>query len=104
MVFCQTMRDLFETHVINFSTGVLKVTSAHIQNELNTISFILQKAFVSPGNLAKLTGQIISTKYVMGNIVQLRTRFLHKSIESSPSWDKTFYRRNYVDKLDDILF
>ena len=89
---------------INLSTGVLKITSAHIQNILNAIWFILQKIFVSPRNLANLKGQIVSTKYAMHDIVQLRTRFLYKSIERSPSWDKTFNISNFVDTLDEIMF
>ena len=88
---------------INLSTGVLKITSAHIQNILNTIWVILQKIFVSPRNLANLKGQIVSTKYAMHDIVQLRTRFLYKSIERSPSWDKTFNISNFVDTLDEIM-
>ena len=54
--------------------------------------------------MAKLAGQLISTKYVIGDIVQLKTRFLYKSIEQSSSWDKTFNIGNYNDTVDEILF
>ena len=62
----------------------------NIDNILNTTSLTLRKIFVSARNLAKLAGQLISTKYVIGDIVQLKTRFLYKSVEQSSSWDKTF--------------
>ena len=54
--------------------------------------------------LAKLAGQFISAKYLIGDIVQLKTRFLYKSIEQSSSWDKTFNIGNYKDTVDEILF
>ena len=68
---------------INLSSGTLKITKSRIDNILNTISLILRKMFVSARTLAKLAGQLISTKYVIGDIVQLKTRFLCKSIEQS---------------------
>ena len=71
---------------------------------MNTISLILGNIFVSTRTLAKLAGQLISTKYLIGDIVQLKTRFLYKSIEQSSSWDKTFDIGNYNDMFDEILF
>ena len=89
---------------IDLSSGTLKTTKSRIDNIFNSISLILRKIFVSARILAKLTGQAISTKYVIGDIVQLRTRFLYKSIEQSSSWDKTFNIGNYNDTVDEILF
>ena len=57
-----------------------------------------------PEFLAKLAGQRISTKYVIGDIVQLKTQFLYKSVEQSSSLDKTFNIGNYNDTVDKILF
>ena len=74
---------------INLSSGTLKITKCRIENILNTISLILWKIF-SAKTLAKLNGQLISAKYVLSDIVQLKTQFLCKSIEQSSSWDKTF--------------
>ena len=89
---------------INLLSGTLKITKSRIDNILNTISLILRKIFVSARILAKLAGQLISTKYVIGDIVRLKTRFLYKSIEQSSSWDKTFNIGNYNDTVDEILF
>ena len=89
---------------INISSGTLKITKSCNDNILNIISLILRKIFVSARTLAKLAGQLISTKYVIGDIVQLKTRFLYKSIEQSSSWDKTFNIGNYNDTVDEILF
>ena len=82
----------------------IEITKSLIDKILNTISLTLRKIFVSARTLSKLAGQLISTKYVVGDIVQLKTRFLYKSIEQSSSWDKTFNIGNYNDTVDEILF
>ena len=89
---------------INLSSGALKITKFRIDNILNTISLILRKIFVSARPLAKLAGQLISTKYVIGDNIQFKTRFLYKSIEQCSSWDKTFNIGNCNDTVDEILF
>ena len=65
---------------MKLSSGTLKITKSRIDNILNTISLNLRKIFVSARILAKLAGQLISTKYVISDIVQLKTRLLYKSI------------------------
>ena len=87
---------------INFLSGTLKITKSRTDSILNTI--FLRKIFVSARTLAKLAGQLISSKYVIGDIVQLKTRFLDKFIEQNSSWDKTFNIGNYNDTVDEILF
>ena len=81
---------------INLSLGTLIITKPRIDNVL--------KIIVSARILAKFAGQLISTKYVISDIVQLKTRFLYKSIEQSSSWDKTFNIGNYNNTVDEILF
>ena len=68
----------------NLSSGTLKITKSRIENILNTISLILWKIF-SAKTLEKLNGQLISAKSVLSDIVQLKTRFLCKSMEQSSS-------------------
>ena len=80
------------------------ITNSRIDNILNTICLILRKISVSARTLDELAGQFISTKYVIGDIVQFTTRFHYKSIEQSSSWDKTFSTGNYSDMVDDISF
>ena len=86
------VRSRYKSFIRNFENHEV----SHTDNILNTISPILGKIFVSARILAKLAGQLISIKYVVGDIVQLKTQFLHKSIELSSSEDKTF---NIVTRL-----
>ena len=89
---------------INLSSGTFIVAKSRIDNILNTISLTSRKIFVSARTLAKLAGQLVSTKYVIGDIVQLKIPFLNKSIEQGSSWDKILYMGNDNDMLDEIFF
>ena len=59
---------------------------------------------ITARQLARLAGKIISTKFVLGNVVRLRTRFLYRLIESRVSWDKTFNVLHYNEVVNEILF
>ena len=59
---------------IKLSSGTLKIIKSRIDDILSTISLlILRKIFVSARTLVKLAGQLISTKCVIGDIVQVKT-------------------------------
>ena len=51
-----------------------------------------------------MTGKLISTKFVIGNIAQLKTRALYKVMEKRLSWDKKFNIRNHNDMVQEILY
>ena len=84
--------------------NTLKISSERIDSILFTIEFILSKIYVSARTLSKLTGKLISTKFIIGNIVQLKTRALYKATEKRLSWDKKFNIGNYNDTVEEILF
>ena len=44
--------------------------------------------YATAPNLSKLCGKIISTKFVLGNIAQLKARNLHKIIQAELTWDR----------------
>ena len=84
--------------------NTLKISSERIDSILFTIEFILSKNYVSARTLSKLTGKLISTKFIIGNIVQLKTRALYKVTEKRLSWDKKINIGNYNDTVEEILF
>ena len=51
-----------------------------------------------------MAGKVISTKFVIGDITQLKTRFIYKCIESRISWDKKFNLNEYQGVINEILF
>ena len=66
---------------------ILSHTRPCIDNILSTIYLILRKMFVPASVLNKLTGQRISGKYVIGEMVPLKIRFFYKYIKQNFCWD-----------------
>ena len=88
---------------VDLNNDTLKVSSERIDSILFTIEFILSKNYVSARTLSKLTGKLISTKFIIGNIVQLKTRALYKVIEKRLSWDKKINIGDYNGTVEEIL-
>ena len=44
--------------------------------------------YTTAQNLSKLCGKIISTKFVLGKVAQLKTRNTYKIIRAELTWDK----------------
>ena len=78
---------------------MLKISSKKIGSILFTIDFIL-----SARTLSKLAVKLILTKFIIGNIVQLKTSALYKVIEKQLSWDKIINIGNYNDTVKEILY
>ena len=91
--------------VIDFENKTYSITEQRIDSLLDSINSILKSpSFVSARKLACVAGKIISTKFVFGNIVRLKTRFLYKAIESRISWDKKFSLVSFGEVVNEILF
>ena len=82
----------------------LSVSEERISNLLETVKYITNNPYISARTLAKLAGKIISTKFVLGDITQLKTRFIYQCIEYRVSWDKKFNINNYNKMVEEILF
>jgi len=54
--------------------------------------------------LAKTCGKLISTKFVLGDIVQLKTRSLYKVIESQLLWDSRVNLKNNDLAIKELFF
>ena len=55
-------------------------------------------------NLSKLCGKIISTKFVLGNIAQLKTRNINKIIQAELKWDKRIRLHENDKAIQEIIF
>jgi hypothetical protein len=74
--------------VVDLGGGFLRVSDARESNILSLIRHTLANApFTSARKLSKLTGMLLSTKFILGNLVRLKTRQFYSVINSSPSWD-----------------
>ena len=84
--------------------GRFSVSEEHISNLLETVKYITDNPYFSARTVAKLAGKIISTKFVLGDITQLKSRFIYQFIESRVSWDKKFNINNYNKMVEEIVF
>ena len=89
---------------VNLNKGCLYVSKEPISNLLETVEYITNHPYVSARTLAKFAGKIISTKFVLGDITLLKTRFIYQCIESRVSWDKKFNINNYNKMVEEIVF
>ena len=64
----------------------------------------LHKPYTSARKLAKLSGKIVSTKFVLGDIITLKTRKIYELIEKRSSWDSTFNILNFPKVHDELIF
>ena len=91
--------------VLDFTNKTYKISDRRICSIVSSLENIFSSPTrVSARQLARLAGKIISTKFVLGNIVRLKTRKLYKAIENRVSWDKKFSLCNNIELIDDLLF
>ena len=55
-------------------------------------------------NLSKLCGKIISTKFELGNIAQLKTRDIYKIMQAELTWDKRIRLHESDKAIQEIIF
>ena len=60
--------------------------------------------YATARNLSKLCGKIISTKFVLGNIAQLKTRNIYKIIQAELKWDKRIRLHENAKDIQEIIF
>ena len=60
--------------------------------------------YTTARNLSKLCGKIISTKFVLGNIAQLKTINIYKIIQAELKWDKCIRLHEYDKAIQEIIF
>ena len=62
------------------TSGYLKISPHRVESLYCFINKLLSYPYTSARNIAKLTGKLASTKFVLGDIINLKTRALYKLI------------------------
>ena len=69
------------------------------------IALLIEKLpYTTARELGKACRKLISTKFVLGDIVQLKTRNLYKVIESQPLWDSRVSLTNHEKAIKELIF
>ena len=89
---------------IDINNNTLSITSSRITSILNKIEFLTNKIYISARELSELTEKIISTKFLIGNTIYLKTHNIYKIIESRPSWDSKFNLSLHQEAVKEIIF
>jgi hypothetical protein len=84
----------------SFAISVKRIKDIHISIQ----SFINDLPRSTPRSLASMMGKIIALKPVMGNIVQLKTRYLHHAILSRYHWDDELYMTKFQQAIEEVFF
>ena len=73
---------------------------------MESIQFTIKnRPYTTAPNLPKLCGKIISTKFVLGNIAQIKASNLHKIIQAEVTYDVRRIRLHKKDKaIQTIIF
>ncbi len=71
---------------------------------LYDISVLSQPPYTTARKLSKLTGKLLSMKYVTCYIVSLKTRYLYICIDGRSSWDAHFNILNQAAALGEVFF
>lgn len=89
---------------INLALFRLFIPEDRASSLKETIQWILTKMpHVTARDLSRLTGKVISTQLVLGDITRLKTRHLYKVIGTAPTWDNVIHMTCF-NALQEILF
>ena len=90
---------------LNTSDGLFKIPENRVYSIFKTLCNIISSLpYTSARKLAKLCGKLISTKFVLGNIVQLKTRRLSHAINCQISWDSRCSLNYHPKAMEEPFF
>ena len=89
---------------VDLQRNIYFIHNDRIERILSFVEKILSSAYVSPRQLSSFTGMILSCKFVLRNIVRLKTRCFYALIESCCSWDTKLNRFHFDGVNRDLLF
>ena len=90
---------------LNTALGIFRVSNSRVTSLLESLQHVIcSLPYTSARKLAKLCGKLISTKFVLGNIVQLKTRRLYNVISAQPKWDSRCSLLSHPEAVDELFF
>ena len=89
---------------LDLRAKMFHISNTRIESILNTLNNLTSTPYVTARKVAQMIGKIISTIFVLANIVRLKTRYLYKSILAQMSWDSHFNVLYYYFVVEAITF
>ena len=89
---------------LNTFENTYRVTDERISSLLSSIDKLLKSPFTTARILSRIAGKVVSMKFVLSNLIRLRTRNLYKCIELQPTWDCKLNMLEFPEAHKEILF
>ena len=81
------------------------ITENRISSLMYTLyQIISQLPYTTPRKIARLCGKLVSCQFVLGNIVQLKTRRLHHIIATRSGWDTFISIEGFPRAIEELFF
>ena len=80
------------------------ISNTRIESILNMFSNLTSTSYITAKKVAQIIGKIISTIFILGNIVRLKIRYLYRSILVKTSWDSHANVLYYHFAIKEITF
>ena len=91
--------------VVNLKEGFFSISESRESSILNWLKSIIDRSpYSSARKFSKVTGKMMSTKFVLGNIVRLKTRQFYRIINNRKSWDSRLSFANEAGVIGDLHF
>lgn len=89
---------------IDLNSNIYQISEKRIFSLLESCEQLLSSPYTTARKISQIAGKVISTKFVLSNIVRLKTRFLYKTIDFQNSWDSRFNILEWPEAHKEILF
>ena len=90
---------------VDLNNKIFTISDERLHSAVFALQFIINSLpYCTARILARFCGKIISMKFVMGDIVQLKTRRLYFAIESRVSWDSRIKLSEYNNVILELFF
>ena len=90
--------------IVDFSEKAFFITERRIETLIDLIIETLTLNRVTCRILSKIAGSIISMKFVLGDITQLKSRYLYEAIDSKATWDAPIFLSNFPQAKSELEF
>eukprot|EP00111_Clytia_hemisphaerica_P009430 TCONS_00027673-protein len=90
--------------IIDFSENAYFITEKRIEALIDLIIETLTLKRVTSRILSKVAGSIISMKFVLGDITQLKSRYLYEAIDSEVAWDAPISLKKFPQAIRELEF
>lgn len=89
---------------VNLDLNTYQITEERISSLIRSINLVLKSPYTSARKLSRIAGKIVSTKFVLKDIIRLKTRSIYKTIDEQLSWDGRLNILNYPNAHKEIIF